>query len=236
MLTKKQIQRFQKLQQKKYRLSEGLFVAEGEKNVEAFIQRKYTVEALYSSLPLASWGSEAISEGQMKQLTFLKNPSPYFGVFKIPSLEKINHKGLIVALDGISDPGNLGTIIRLCDWFGVPQIWCSPDTVDCYNPKVVQATMGSLGRVNCVYTDLAQTLQQTPLPVYGTFLEGTSLGTMELPSEAVILMGSESHGISDGLRPHVDQQLNIPKHEISNPIDSLNVGTAAGIVLAAFRG
>lgn len=235
MLTKKQIQRFQKLQQKKYRLSEGLFVAEGEKNVQALVQANYSVEALYSSLPQAEWGFETISEGQMKQLTFLKNPSPYFGVFKIPVVDKLNHKGLVVALDGISDPGNLGTIIRLCDWFGVPQIWCSLDTVDCYNPKVVQATMGSLGRVSCLYTDLAQTLQQTSLPVYGTFLEGRALGSLDLASEAVVVMGSESHGISDAIIPFVDQQMNIPKYEMSNPIDSLNVGTAAAIVLAAFR-
>ena len=235
MLTKKQIQRFQKLQQKKYRLSEGLFVAEGEKNVQALVQASYSVEALYSSLPQAEWGCETISEGQMKQLTFLKNPSPYFGVFKIPVADQLNHKGLVIALDGISDPGNLGTIIRLCDWFGVPQIWCSLDTVDCYNPKVVQATMGSLGRVSCLYIDLAQTLEQTSLPVYGTFLEGRALGSLDLASEAVVVMGSESHGISDAVSPYVDQQMNIPKYEMSNPIDSLNVGTAAAIVLAAFR-
>lgn len=235
MLTKKQIQRFKKLQQKKYRSSEGLFVAEGQKCIEGFVAAGYAIDALFSTLEAPRWEAQTIALRQMEQLTFLKNSSPYFGVFQLPKVQKVPPKGWVVALDSVADPGNLGTIIRLCDWFGVKKIYCSPQTVDCFNPKVVQACMGSLGRVECLYTDLVDFLQATNFRVLGAVLDGSPLPEMAIPKEGVLLMGSESHGISSDLLSRLDHRVTIPKYDPENPIDSLNVATALGIFLAQLR-
>ena len=235
MLTKKQIQRFQKLQQKKYRLLDQSFVVEGEKNIEALLSTDYPLVALYSTVTTPKWGAELITRAQMEQLTFLKSPSPYFAVFQMPEVKNLPTEGLVVALDSISDPGNLGTIIRLCDWFGVSQLVCSVDTVDCYNPKVVQASMGSIARVSCIYTSLDDYLASAQLPIFGALLEGTSLSDVPLQQNAILLMGSESHGISANLLDCLDHQITIPKYDASSAIDSLNVASATAIILAHFR-
>ena len=135
----------------------------------------------------------------MKRMTFLKNPSNILGVFSIPKKKKppLNEKTLV--LDNVSDPGNLGSIIRLCDWFGFDNIVCSKKTVDCYNPKVVQSSMGSLARVNIFYEDLKSYLSKVSIPIYGTFLDGESINKVTFPQEFVLIFGNESNGISKSI-------------------------------------
>ena len=145
-------------------------------------------------------------------------------------------KGLILALDDVRDPGNLGTIIRLCDWFGIEQLVCSNETVDCYNPKVVQATMGSLTRVKVLYTDLNQFIAETSLPTFGTFMDGESIYKASLPGEGVIIMGNEANGISKDIQDLVHSKIGIPRFGNLKATESLNVAAATAIILSAFRG
>ncbi len=142
----------------------------------------------------------------------------------------------MVALDGVRDPGNLGTIIRLCDWFGVKNLICSNDTVDCYNSKVVQATMGSIARVNISYVDLEDFLTENDqMPIMGTFLEGENIYTSELPKDGILILGNEANGISSKIEKLVTQRINIPQYGNSAETESLNVATATAVVLSEFR-
>jgi TrmH family RNA methyltransferase len=156
-------------------------------------------------------------------------------VFKIPEVKAINSSGLIVALDDIRDPGNLGTILRLCDWFGIQQLICSKETVDVYNPKVVQATMGSIARVNISYLDLIDFIATSKLPVFGTFMDGENMYTTNLPQEGIIVMGNEANGISSDLEKIIKNRLTIPRFGTLQKTESLNVATATAIVLSEFR-
>jgi TrmH family RNA methyltransferase len=144
-------------------------------------------------------------------------------------------KGLIVALDDIRDPGNLGTILRLCDWFGISQLLCSEQTVDIYNPKVVQATMGSIARVNVNYVDLNAFIQKTTLPVFGTFMDGKNIYKEPLPKEGIIVMGNEANGISESIEKSIKNRLTIPRFGDLQQTESLNVATATAIILSEFR-
>ena len=157
------------------------------------------------------------------------------GVFKIPEQKLFRDKGLTVALDGINDPGNLGTIIRLCDWFGIEQLICSNGTVDCYNPKVVQASMGSLARVSVLYTDLKQFLGVSDLPVYAAFMNGESIYSTKLDKQAILVMGNEANGISKEISELVTQKISIPRFGDLQQTESLNVATATAILLNEFR-
>lgn len=138
-------------------------------------------------------------------------------------------------LDAIRDPGNLGTIIRLCDWFGIEQIICSVDTVDCYNPKVIQATMGSLSRVSVSYLNINECLQNTKLPVYGTCMDGTSIYSENLPEKGIIIMGNEANGISENIMELISHKITIPRFGKLKETESLNVATATAIVLNEFK-
>jgi TrmH family RNA methyltransferase len=142
---------------------------------------------------------------------------------------------LIVALDSVRDPGNLGTIMRLCDWFGIEQLICSKETVDIYNPKVVQATMGSIARVHVSYVDLNDFLTTTTLPVFGTFMNGENIYTTALPQEGIIVMGNEANGIAPELEKIIKNRLTIPRFGTIQKTESLNVATATAIVLSEFR-
>ena len=144
-------------------------------------------------------------------------------------------KGLSLVLDGVQDPGNLGTIIRLADWFGIDAVFCSHHTADAWNPKVVQATMGSIARVPIIYCDLAELLTSTPLPVYGTLLDGANLYSQTLSPDALIVMGSEGTGISAPVRQLINHRLLIPRYGSSDGAESLNVAIATSIVCAEFR-
>jgi TrmH family RNA methyltransferase len=170
----------------------------------------------------------------MERITHFKNPSPVLGVFVLPESQKIIAETTTIAVDNISDPGNLGTIIRLCDWFGLSELICSKTTVDCYNPKVIQASMGSIARVRCHYIkDLGASLTALKKPVYGATTQGDSIYKAKLPKEASYVFGSESHGISESLLKHLTGQLSIPQfREGGNSAESLNVANASAIFLS----
>ena len=195
MLSKNQTKRITSLKQKKYRLQERVFSVEGIKSVREFLTAGVAFEAIYSSSPdfIEKTSADfnipviAISDKQLEKITALKSPQQVLGLFKIPEQKPIKEVGITVALDDIRDPGNLGTIIRLCDWYGVTDLVCSEATVDCYNPKVVQATMGSLSRVQVHYTSLESFLQEEKRPVFGTFMDGTNLYRTTVIKDAIIL-------------------------------------------------
>lgn len=176
-----------------------------------------------------------IDEKILKSISFLTTPNTSLAVFEIPLPAAIKDEGLIVALDAVRDPGNLGTIIRLCDWFGVEQLLCTEDSVDCYNPKVVQATMGSLARVNIHYLSLEDYLEKTSLPVYGGFMDGVEVGKVVLPEEAILIFGNEANGISETISEKINNRISIPRYGKSQKTESLNVATAAAIFLNEFR-
>ena len=239
MVSKNQIKLINSLHQKKFRQINKLFIAEGIKVIQELLDAQYELDQIYATVPLFKEVSEnkktLISDVELKKISALTVPNNCLAVFKIPSEKVFIEKGLIVALDSIRDPGNLGTIIRICDWFGVEQIVCSQDTVDVYNPKVIQATMGSISRVNFIYTDLVSVLQETKLPVFGTFMNGENIYKMDVPQEGIIVMGNEANGISKAIENTVKNKIAIPRFGALQKTESLNVATATAIILSEFR-
>lgn len=236
-LSKAQIKWVRSLQLKKHRDEQGLFVAEGAKCVQD-LQASFTLKLLVST--------DNATDTEIAQMSSLRTPQGIIGVFQKPILPALDltQEKLIVALDGVQDPGNLGTIIRTCDWFGIYDIICSTTTADCYNPKVVQATMGALARVRVRYVDdIAQTIQalkQANYPIYGTLLEGKDMydeGSIMDKTKGVIVMGNEGNGISENVRQVVTHPIRIPSHAEAREerSESLNVSIATAIVLAEFR-
>ena len=173
-----------------------------------------------------------LSKPELNKISNLSNPKNSLGVFEIPKPKKINYNKLIIGLDNISDPGNLGTIIRLCDWFGVEDLICSFDTVDCYNPKVIQASMGSISRVNITYLDLQNSLENNSLKTYGTYMQGDSIFEIDEIINGVILFGNEANGINPNLSKFIDKRLSIPRFGKLKKTESLNVANALSIVLS----
>jgi len=239
MVSKSQIKLITSLQLKKYRNEHQLFIAEGVKVIQELLQSNFVLEHLFMTgaffEDVKPFQKTIIKEPEMKRITALSSPSPCLAVFKIPKITKINPKGLVVALDDIRDPGNLGTIIRLCDWFGVKQLICSEETVDVYNPKVIQSTMGSIARVNISYVDLGEFISQSNLPVYGTFMDGENVYSKKLPDEAILVLGNEANGISSGLEKIIKNRIAIPRFGDIQQTESLNVATATAIFLSEFR-
>ena len=177
----------------------------------------------------------AISESELQKISALTTPNTCLALFKIPAAVSFEEKGLIVALDDVRDPGNLGTIIRLCDWFGIKTLFCSEESVDVYNPKVVQATMGSISRVNIVYGNLEHLLSETKLPVFGTFMNGKNIYNETLPKEGIIVMGNEANGISKPIENLISERIAIPRFGDLQATESLNVATATAIILSEFK-
>lgn len=237
MVSKNQTKLISSLQYKKFRDTTGLFVAEGPKVIEELLNEGLKLHWLFSVLPAPENLSNhfQITDLELKKISFLKTPNSSLAVFQIPKPESPSKNGLIVVLDAIRDPGNLGTIIRLCDWFGVEQLICSPDTADCYNPKVVQATMGSLARVRVHYLPLVEYLEDIKLPIFGGFMDGKSIYSETLPSEAIIVMGNEANGISEEVNSRITHKIAIPRFGKVRKAESLNVATATGILLSEFR-
>ena len=224
------------MHQKKYRLAHQLFIAEGVKGIHELLGSNFELEHLYTTLddfkaiPLTQ--KTVVSDADLKKISALTTPNTCLAVFKIPKKRAVLNQGLIVALDTIRDPGNMGTILRLCDWFGIKQVVCSKETVDLYNPKVVQATMGSIARVNVNYLDLKAYLTATKVAVLGTFMEGDVLYNTEFPADAIIILGNEANGISSEVEALVSQKITIPRFGDLQQTESLNVATAAAIVLS----
>ena len=239
MVTKNQIKLITGLQQKKYRVAHQFFFAEGIKVIQELIQSNFELEHLYTTELLFETIKETkktqISEIDLRKISALATPNNCLAVFKIPNEKPLINQGLIIALEDIRDPGNLGTIIRLCDWFGVKQLICSEQTVDIYNPKVVQATMGSIGRVNVNYLNLNSYLEKTTLPVFGTFMNGKNIYKEVLPKEGIIILGNEANGISEKIEKIITNRLTIPRFGNLQEAESLNVATATAIVLSEFK-
>lgn len=234
MVTKNQIKLINSLNNKKQRNENQLFVAEGYKVISEFLKSAYELVWLFSTSAETFPNAELITPEELKKISFLTTPNTCLAVFKIPEKTHPKTEGLILALDTINDPGNLGTIIRLCDWFGIDQLICSLDTVDVYNPKVIMATMGSLARVSIAYTDLPTYLKTTKLPIYGTFLNGANIYKSDLSRNGIIVMGNEANGISAVVEKTVTHKITIPQFGNLLQTESLNVATATAIVLSEF--
>ncbi len=238
MLTKNQSKRILSLRQKKQRLKQGLFIAEGPKVVQEFIDSNYELVEIFSTSNNHAHFEEKftiIDDKLLKKISSLVTPNTVLAVFKIPTPIEVNDKGLILALDELNNPGNLGTIIRLCDWFGIKDLVCSTTTVDCYNSKTVQAAMGSHTRVNIIYLDLELFLD-TQTNTMGTFMDAkASIYEMELPSSGVVVLGNEANGISDAIASKLNTRLAIPRFGLLKQTESLNVANAAAIVLSEFK-
>ena len=237
-LSKNQLKLITSLQQKKYRIKHNLFVAEGTKVVKEFLDSNFELDQLFCINDLEykkSFEPVLISNEELKKISSLKTPNNVLAVFKIPNALDLLDKGLILVLDEINDPGNLGTIIRLCDWFGVDQLVCSLNTVDCYNAKVVQSSMGSLTRVSVVYAELELFLKKTKLPKFATLMNAKSIYESELPKNAVIVMGNEANGINNEVLSLLNNSISIPRFGKLQKTESLNVANATAILLSEFR-
>lgn len=252
MISKNQIKFVHQLEYKKFRRVEGLFVAEGTKVVGDLLAHYKPREVFATSEWLADhqgdYTTQEVTDDELRRLSFLQHPQQVLALFPIPeplsptttaanaSLFNLN-SSLSLALDGIQDPGNLGTIIRIADWFGITHIFCSDDTADAWNPKVVQATMGSIARVNIIYLNLSQFIDKLPpnYPVYGTLLDGEDIYTQPLTPHGLIVMGNEGNGISQEIRSRVNHRLLIPSYRTDDTADSLNVAIATAITCAEFR-
>lgn len=245
MLSANEIKRIRSLSEKKFRDSYGLFVVEGEKMVDEALKSGFTVEKVYRR--------EDIGEASMARISSMSSPSPVLAVVRKPqgiNVEDstglkncLGRSGLFLALDTIRDPGNLGTILRIADWFGIDAVFASPDTVELFNPKVVQATMGAIFRVEFHYSDipsLCSAARELGGNVYGTFLDGKNIYSESLntgsSSPSVIIIGNESNGISDKVASAVDGRLRIPSFpENGTGSESLNAAVATAITVAEFR-
>jgi RNA methyltransferase, trmH family len=229
VISKNKIKLIHSLETKKGREKAGLFVAEGPKVVNDLLHAGFTAENIFEDIE------------DIKKISFLQHPQSMLGVFKLPRNEhytEFSITQLVLALDAVQDPGNLGTIIRVADWFGIKDIFCSLDTADCWNPKVVQATMGSIARVRLHYVDLNKMVESLPAdyPIYATLLDGENIYKQELSHHGMIVMGNEGKGISPILRTKINRKLYIPNYSSNeDTAESLNVAIATSIVCAEFR-
>ena len=239
MVSKNQIKLITSLQQKKYRKQHLLFIAEGVKVINELLRSDFELEHLFITrdlfLDISKEKKTMITDTEIKKISALTTANDCLALFKIPTDAAIVGDGLVVALDDIRDPGNMGTIIRLCDWFGIKQIVCSEQTVDIYNPKVVQATMGSISRVNVAYLDLEKYLTTSSKEIFGTFMEGENIYKKQLPQSGIVVLGNEANGISKVIENVITQKITIPRFGDLQQTESLNVATATAIVLSEFR-
>ena len=239
MLSKNQLKFIRSLKKKKFRQTEQLFLAEGIKVVEELIKSSFIVHQLYAtesySNTLNTPDIQLITDKELALVSDFSSPNQILGIFEIPKSKDLVEQGITVVLDEINDPGNLGTIIRLCDWFGVSQLVCSENTVDCYNQKVVQASMGSLTRVSINYVDLEVYLSNEKRTIYGTFLQGGNIYTCKLEKNAVIVLGNEANGISNQIEQLVHKKITIPQFGEQQNTESLNVAMSTAIVLSEFK-
>ena len=235
MITKNQIKLVKSLRLKKNRIQSGFFVAEGEKIIDELIESDldsiniFSTSEKYKNLT----NHISINSTQLKQISNQKSPNNVLGIFKIPKDQQIDFNANIVALEDINDPGNLGTIIRLCDWFGIKNIICSSNSVDCYNPKVIQASMGSICRVNISYMDFEKLLNSENHNTVAADLEGQNLKDFTFSENQIIFFGSESNGFSKKLSSQIDHKITIQRY--NDNVESLNLATSVGIILSELK-
>ena len=215
-----------------------MFVAEGVKLVHELLQNSFVPVHIFSSdvlfLGEVQAAAELVSETELRKMSGLKNPNKVVAAFKIPERQSAQVTDWVLAIDKVRDPGNLGTIIRLCDWFGIRSLVCAGGTADCYNPKTVQASMGSIARVAVGYTRLEDFLSSAEVPIFGAFMSGNSVYKADLPAKGILVMGNEGHGISKEVAALVTHKINIPSFG-EKTAESLNVATATGILLSEIR-
>lgn len=244
MLSKNQIKSIVSLHSSKNRRKESKFIAEGVKIVEELLNSDFKIAAIFA---VSDWVEDnegcaehifQVSEKELQRISMLKTPNKVLAVVDFPEINALDFEDgdLVLALDTIQDPGNLGTIIRIADWFGINKIVCSNDTADVFNPKVVQATMGAFSRVKLYYTNLANWISNLPekTPVYGTILNGDNMYETELSESGVIIMGNEGNGISGEVQQLLSKGIKIPAYGNSQ-MESLNVAVATSIICAEFR-
>ena len=232
MINNREIKLINSLKRKKNRIEEGLFVVEGEKNAEELLHSNFQTIRIYAT---KDWSNEVehikISVKELDRISSLSTPNRVLALVKVPEQELINTSITSLVIDGVNDPGNLGTIIRTANWFGIKQVICSSNSVDKFNPKVIMASMGAIFKTNVLYTDLHQFLSDSKLPIYGALLEGESLYNVKLNNPCSLLLGSESHGISKELIPLITNKTTIPGGENT---ESLNLGVSAAIYCSEY--
>jgi len=244
MLLKSQISLLKSLQQKKFRKEHGLFLVEGYKSVIEFVNTAYQVDTIYHTTEIApkmmnlsrKINFQEISSSDLEKISSLKTPQEVIGLVKMPKWSTLNYNSLknkfSLVLDGVQDPGNMGTIIRTADWFGITDIICSDDTVDVYNPKVVQATMGSLARVNVHYGDLLTILPEIKLPLFGAMLDGENIYSTNFGNEGLLAMGNEGNGLRTEIQALINKKVTIPR---IGHAESLNVAIATAILCSEIK-
>lgn len=239
MLSKNQIKLITSLKQKKYRLQHQLFVVEGKKTILEFLNSKLQLNQLFTTtleFDVSDVLQTIITPKELIKISFLKTPNVALAIFEISKPKPIDFSNLIVALDDVRDPGNLGTIIRLCDWFGVKDLVCNLKSVDCYNPKVIQATMGSITRVNVSYLDLGTFLsEQKGMQKFGAFMDGETVYNLKLLNSGILVLGNEANGISKEVESQITDWISIPRFGDMQEAESLNVANAAAILLSEFK-
>jgi len=218
MLSKRDIKLIKSLRLKKHRLTNKLFVVEGKKSISEFIQSNFSLFKLFSiDQQFFNLKSTQITESDLKRISFLTNPDDHLAIFRIPEKKIIDESKLLLGLDGINDPGNLGNIIRTCDWYNITDIICSNGSVDCFNPKVVQSAMGSLSRVNITYLDLKKYLSSKSFNKIGTFLNGESIFETKINfDKGILVFGNEANGISSKVENELKQKITIPRNNSKN--------------------
>ena len=241
MISKNQIKFVQSLQKKKFRLESKCFVVESSKNVNEILNSNYKIQQIYAT---KNWiekykirddvSINQVNQNELQRISSLKTASDVLAVVHIP-LEKsdFDFSGINIVLDDVKDPGNLGTIIRICDWFGVKNIYCSQETVDVYNPKVVQSTMGSITRIDVIYTDIRKMIQDVDIniKVYGAVMDGYDVNQIKVNKNSLIVFGNESNGISKEIKDIISERITINK---IGEAESLNVASSAAIILNKF--
>lgn len=254
MLSKNKLKAIQQLHTKKGREEQGLFIAEGTKLVNELIENKITVVEVYkvqsSNFELQNTSSAIlleVSEAELKKISTLVRPNEVVAIVKIPKVDLVSNtllEKLSLVLDGIQDPGNLGTIIRVADWFGIENIICSLNTVDCYNPKVVQATMGSIARVKIFYKNIEDWIAQLSIsdsrfPIYGAVLDGKNIYSHNLGDKGLVVIGNEGKGISNTIQQLLTDRISIPNYSFlkqgGGEVESLNAAIATAVICAEFR-
>ncbi len=232
MINNREIKLINSLKRKKNRIEEGLFVVEGEKNLEELLLSEFEILNIYAT---NEWSNDAehtkVSPKDLGRITSLSNPNKVLALVKIPKKEQINTSITSLVIDGVNDPGNLGTIIRTANWFGINQVICSNNSVDKFNPKVIMSSMGSLFKTNVLYTDLKEFLSTSSLSIYGALLEGETVYNIEFNDPSIILLGNESHGISEDLFPFITHKTTIPG---SGSAESLNLGISTAVYCSEY--